>query len=217
MHNGDIPTGAELPTTKQLLRSSLIAVVAAIAILIAIVLPAEYAIDPTGIGHALGLAEMGEIKARLAVEAEQDRVTGHGKKAPLPVTTPDKGASLLGRIFAELVIGPAAAQAAGRTDDVTITLKPGEDIEIKMTMKQGARVNFSWKVTGGEVAFDMHGHDGSGQSATYAKGRSAPGAEGVLEAAFDGEHGWYWRNRTTKDVTLTLHTSGDYAGIKRIL
>ncbi|MFX4597097.1 transmembrane anchor protein, partial [Acinetobacter baumannii] len=42
------------------------------AILIAIVLPSEYAIDPTGIGRALGLTEMGEIKTQLAEEAAAD-------------------------------------------------------------------------------------------------------------------------------------------------
>jgi len=58
MYNTDIPTRAELPTSAQLLRSTVIAIVAAAAILVSIVLPAEYAIDPTGIGRMLGLAEM---------------------------------------------------------------------------------------------------------------------------------------------------------------
>ena len=69
MYNTDMPTRAELPTTRQLLRSTAIAVVSAAAILVTIVLPAEYGIDPTGIGTALGLAEMGEIKTQLAEEA----------------------------------------------------------------------------------------------------------------------------------------------------
>ncbi|MCP6151252.1 hypothetical protein NL425_26250, partial [Klebsiella pneumoniae] len=71
MYNTDMPTRAELPTSAQLLRSTLIAIVAAAAILITIVLPAEYAVDPTGIGRMLGLTEMGEIKAQLAEEAEK--------------------------------------------------------------------------------------------------------------------------------------------------
>jgi hypothetical protein len=39
----------------------------------------------------------------------------------------------------------------------------------------------------------------------------------VLEAAFDGKHGWFWRNRTDKPVTVTLHTEGDYIAIKRVI
>ncbi|OZB04389.1 MAG: transmembrane anchor protein [Rhizobiales bacterium 39-66-18] len=205
MYNTDIPTRAELP------------IVAAAAILVTIVLPAEYAIDPTGIGRALGLAEMGEIKTQLADEAERDRAAGQQGEIPAALPTPDQRSSLAARIFAELVIGSAAAQTpAGRTDVMTITLKPGEGTEVKLVMNQGARVNFSWTVTGGVVNFDLHG-DGGGQQTSYEKGRSVPGAEGVLEAAFDGNHGWFWRNRDRADVTLTLRTNGDYAEIKRAL
>ena len=69
MYNVTKPTLDDLPTSKQLLRSTLIALVAAFAILIAIVLPSEYGIDPTGIGRVLGLSEMGEIETQLAEEA----------------------------------------------------------------------------------------------------------------------------------------------------
>jgi hypothetical protein len=73
MYNEDMPTRAELPTSRQLIRSTLIALTAAIVILVTAVLPGEYGIDPTGIGRLLGLAEMGEIKVQLAEEAEADR------------------------------------------------------------------------------------------------------------------------------------------------
>ena len=38
---------------------------------------------------------------------------------------------------------------------------------------------------------------------------------GVLRAAFTGNHGWFWRNRTDAPVTLTLRTRGDYSELKR--
>lgn len=218
MYNTDIPTRAELPTSAQLLRSTLIAILAAAAILVTIVLPAEYAIDPTGIGRMLGLAEMGEIKAQLAEEAGKDRAGGQQGAAPVAAPTPDRRSDLLGQIFAELLIGPAAAQTtpARRSDEMTITLKPGEGAEVKMVMAQGAKANFVWTVAGGVVNYDLHG-DGGGQETSYQKGRGVPGAEGVLEAAFDGNHGWFWRNRGTADVTVTLRTSGSYTEIKRAL
>jgi hypothetical protein len=55
MYNTDIPTRAELPTSAQLIRSTLIAAGIAAALLVTVVLPAEYGIDPTGAGRALGL------------------------------------------------------------------------------------------------------------------------------------------------------------------
>ncbi|MBA4788644.1 transmembrane anchor protein [Aquabacter spiritensis] len=218
MYNTDMPTRAELPTSAQLLRSTLIAIVAAAAILITIVLPAEYAVDPTGIGRMLGLTEMGEIKAQLAEEAEKDRAAGQQGATPIAAPAPDRRSSLTERVFAEFLIGSAMAQtnAGTRTDEMTITLKPGEGSEVKLTMRQGQKVNYTWTVTGGVVNFDLHG-DGGGKETSYEKGRGVPGANGVLEAAFDGNHGWFWRNRGSADVTVTLRTNGSYTDIKRML
>lgn len=221
MYNSDIPTRAELPTTKQLLRSTLIAIVSAAAILVAVVLPAEYNIDPTGIGKALGLAEMGEIKQQLAEEAERDRQMDEQLKqqerAPAAATTGQQS-SLLGYILSGLFISKAHAEEApaARSDITTITLKPGEGTEVKLSMLKGAKVAFTWTVEGGVVNFDMHG-DGGGEEISYEKGRAVPSGSGVLEASFDGKHGWFWRNRGDADVTVTLKTEGDYAEIKRVM
>ena len=40
--------------------------------------------------------------------------------------------------------------------------------------------------------------------------------DGTLTAAYDGGHGWFWRNRTSKDVTVTLKVNGAYTSIKRM-
>ncbi|MFD2176001.1 hypothetical protein [Veronia pacifica] len=73
MYNSDKPSREELPTTKQLVRSTILAFVAAIIILVTVIFPAEYGIDPTGIGKVTGLTEMGEIKEQLAQEAAEDK------------------------------------------------------------------------------------------------------------------------------------------------
>lgn len=204
MHNANIPTHVELPSSKQLVRSTAIAIAAAGAILVAVVLPAEYGIDPTGAGKVLGLTEMGQIKMQLAAEAEADRAA---EVAAAPTAEP--------------VVAPSPASttvppAAGRSDAMTITLSPGEGAEVKLVMDEGAKANFAWTVTGGVVNFDLHA-DGGGRSTSYEKGRGVPAAEGVLEAAFDGNHGWYWRNRGDSPVTVTLRTTGAYTDIKRLI
>lgn len=213
MYNTDMPTRAELPTSKQLLRSTFIAVASAAAILVTVVLPSEYNVDPTGIGRVLGLTQMGEIKAQLAKEAEEDRKNTDGAVAPLP----DQQSSLLGEILSGFFISSAQAQEAPaiRKDEMTVTLTPGQGTEIKLKMLKGEKVNFSWAVEGGAVNYDLHG-DGGGQEISYEKGRGQPKAEGVLEAAFDGNHGWFWRNRGAADVKLTLKTEGAYSDIKQM-
>ncbi|RWO86025.1 transmembrane anchor protein [Mesorhizobium sp.] len=215
MYNSDTPTRAELPTSAQLLKSTAIAIISAAAILVAVVLPAEYGIDPTGAGRMLGLAEMGEIKTQLAEEAEADRLRD-AQRTPQPVSVvPDQESSSFQRIFAEFVVGSAAAQET-RSDEMSITLTPGEGAEIKLIMMKGAQANYSWTANGGVVNFDTHG-DGGGENISYEKGRGVGEDEGVLEAAFDGNHGWFWRNRTDADVTVTLRTSGAYTDIKQMM
>lgn len=66
------PSSSELPSARALFRSTLIALAVAGTLLLTVVLPAEYGIDPTGAGRVLGLTQMGEIKVRLAREAAQD-------------------------------------------------------------------------------------------------------------------------------------------------
>ncbi len=244
MFNAEIPSRAELPSTAKLVKSTVIAAAAAAVILVTVVLPAEYAIDPTGIGRALQLTQMGEIKKQLATEAEQDRLRDK-QQAPVPATPEQKSALLT--LIAGLVVSPAHAHpgghdddegtkevpatappphqagpsiaqpapAATKTDDVVFTLKPGEGIEYKMTMKKGALVQFSWRANG-EVNYDMHGTQQGGKESSYKKGRAVTFDEGILTAAYDGGHGWFWRNRTSKDVTVTLKVNGAYTYIKRM-
>jgi hypothetical protein len=227
MYHSDSPSRAELPSSAQLLRSTLIAATTAAALLVTTILPAEYGIDPTGIGRILGLTQMGEIKAQLAQEAEHDRLLDQGgtPASPQAPAAPDQRSSLMDRLLAQLVIAPALAETlpvevaqAGRTDETSVTLRPGEGVEVKMAMRKGATATFAWKAEGGVVNFDTHGepHDAPNKTHSYEKGRGAASDEGVIEAAFDGNHGWFWRNRGQETVTVSLRTSGDYASVKRV-
>jgi hypothetical protein len=228
MYNSDIPSRAELPSTAKLLRSTLIAIVVAAVLLVTTILPAEYGIDPTGIGRVLGLAEMGEIKTQLAKEAEEDRLRDQqGQPLPRSSLSERLFGLLIGSAYAheegyghrrgapeiELVEEPSGQ--TGRSDEMSLTLAPNEGAEIKLKMKKGQKATYSWTVEGGTVNYDKHG-DAGGSEISYQKGRSVKEDKGVLEAGFDGSHGWFWRNRSAGKVTITLRTSGDYAEIGRV-
>ena len=204
MFNAEKPSLDELPTSAQLIRSTAIAAASAVAILVTVVLPAEYNIDPTGIGGALGLAEMGEIKTQLAEEAEADR---------LLELEGQEQSSLMNDIFG-LFVGAAHAQEAEVwRDEITFTLAPGDSAEWKLVMEEGQTAEYRMLVEGGRVNFDLHGH-GGGNSVTYEKGRGSTGDEGEIVAAFDGEHGWFWRNRDSETATVTVQVRGEYAEFK---
>ncbi|WP_291215904.1 transmembrane anchor protein [Hydrogenophaga sp.] len=215
MYNSDSPTRAELPTSKQLVRSTILAAVSAVVLLVAVVLPAEYGVDPTGIGRVLRMTDMGEIKQQLAAEAEADAATA---ASPAPAQ-PSEAATGMPSANAPQAQPPAPApapQAPAVTwrDEMPFTLTPGEGTEIKLKMTEGSKAQYSWVVEGGEVNFDTHG-DAPGKSISYEKGRGVAADEGVLEAAFTGNHGWFWRNRGQADVKVILRTAGDYTDISR--
>ena len=205
MYNSQKPSVDDLPSAAQLLKSTIIAAVSAVGILTTIVLPAEYGIDPTGIGRVLGLTEMGEIKSQLAKEREQDQQAG--------VTSEDLS-SVIDNIKDLFAISAHAQETNTWSDEVTFTLIPGEGIEWKLVMNQGAVAQYQWITNGGRVNFDLHG-DGSGNSITYEKGRGQTDASGTITAAFNGNHGWFWRNRDNVDVTITLQLQGEYSELKQ--
>lgn len=109
----------------------------------------------------------------------------------------------------------AAVEEATATwrDEVSYTLAPGEGIEVKLAMQEGQTARFAWTANGSVLNYDTHG-DGSGQKVSYEQGRAVPEQEGELTAAFTGNHGWFWRNRTDAPVTVTLRTAGEYAELK---
>ena len=211
MYNNDLPTRADLPSSKQLLRSTLMAVLIAAVLLVTVVLPAEYGVDPTGLGRVLGLAQMGEIKQTLAAEAKKDREatsapTNAGKTQP--TAPPPNNASA----------APSPEKNAGvaKSDEMTVTLKPGQGVEIKLEMVKGAEVTYRWAASGGALNHDTHGDNAQKAFISYRKGTGVSTDAGELIAAFDGSHGWFWRNRTDQEVTVTLKTSGTYQSIKRV-
>lgn len=214
MYNTDIPTRAELPTTAQLIKSTIIAAATAAVILVTIVLPSEYGIDPTGIGRMLKLAEMGEIKQQLAKEAEIDRQNDLRKNS----SNENSSKGMLDQMLGLVV---TSAHAHSNHDDtsmenwsgqVSIVLAPGEGKEVKLVMEKDAEAKFLWEAKGGVVNFDLHG-DGGQNNISYEKGRAVSGKEGTIKAAFTGNHGWFWRNRTKNDVTVRLSVHGDYSEI----
>lgn len=208
MYNSEKPNLEDLPSTSQLLKSTLIAAAAAIVILITIILPSEYGIDPTGIGKAIGLAEMGEIKTQLAEEAEADR------QRDMQKTMDEDRQSGLGDAIFALIFPSALAQSteAEWNDRYSVTLSPSEGIELKLAMQEGAQVEYQWTAENGVINFDLHG-DGGGENISYEKGRAVASGQGVLTAAFTGNHGWFWRNRDRQDVTVTLLVRGDYDAV----
>ncbi len=204
MYNTNIPSDREVPSTSKLIKSTILAAVVAGGLLVTVVMPSEYGIDPTGLGEVTGLQRMGEIKVSLAQEAA-DALANVQEAPAMEVVT-------------ETIPEPTPqATIATQSHEKTFTLAPDEGTEVKVTMVKGAKVDYVWETDGGKVNFDVHG-DSKKLNINYHpyyKGSAETKREGTLEAAFDGGHGWFWRNRTKQPVTITIKTNGEYTEIKQ--
>ena len=214
MYNTQIPQDVELPSTKKLVKSTIIAAVSAAVVLVTVVMPAEYNIDPTGVGKVLGLTTMGEIKQSLAQESE------NGMGEAVSNTISSEAASET-NIQSSMPIGEAEKMLmpAIQKQQMTVELKPGQATEIKLAMPESASVNFKWTTSGGGLNYDTHGDPVSAPKGFYhgyGKGRNETQQTGTLTAAFDGKHGWFWRNRTESPVSVTLEVEGQFSDMKKV-
>lgn len=182
-----------LPSGGQLVKYTVIAVAIAAVVLVTAVLPAEYGIDPTGIGGRLGLQSMSS-----ATPASEPAL----EPGPTLTLAPAPEASTVWK-----------APRPYRNDELSLTLRPNEGAEIKASMQQGERLVFTWAAQGGAVNFDMHGEKlnaPSNEYTSYWKGSGATAAHGQFIAPYAGTHGWFWRNRGSAPVTVTVKTAGFY-------
>jgi hypothetical protein len=170
-------------TTQTLVKASVFAGLFGALILTVAILPAEYDIDPTGIGASLGLT-------KLANAAELSPVK-------------------------QAVTGQAGEFQEHSTE---IIVPAGGGLEYKLSIQKGDAIRYSWNSTGGKLFFDFHGEpkgDTTGYFESYTVSTS-DAIRGSLTAPFDGSHGWYWENKGSSPIAVSLKIEGHYElrGIK---
>lgn len=178
----------EQPRTsrRRLLLSTLVAVLVAAAILVAFVLPAEYAIDPLGVGRLTGLDVLGTSKTSKPIT---EVMHAHPRKY----------------YSAKLTI-----EVAGREElEYKATLAAGEPMLYSWRV-QGGPVYFEFH---GEPT---EGTWPKGYFRSYEIQQRASAAHGSFIAPFTGQHGWFWRNLSDEPAVITLQASGYYSRLGRI-
>lgn len=195
MCNTPFPTKAELPSKERLIRSTIIAGISATAILVTVVLPSEYGIDLTGFGRLTGLKSMGDIKMQLAEEAaaaEQLSAQVAAGTAPVQAAVPQ------GATSADIA---ALVDRIATLEQILIMGQPGVPATPSAALPPIA-------ATAPE--------QGAGQSVTYEQVRGITDDSGQIQAPFAGTHGWFFRNRGSEDVTVTLRTGGQYSELRKL-
>jgi hypothetical protein len=108
--------------------------------------------------------------------------------------------------------------AKWKTEEITIPIAAGGELEYKLAMKKGEAIVYS--ITYGDLEHpglmvsEFHGHtpkaaDGNGDLMFYSKTGGAT-QHGSFSAPWDGIHGWYLKNDSGKPVAVKLEVAGFY-------
>jgi hypothetical protein len=172
-------------TREQLMVAFGFALLGAGVLLLTVVLPAEYGLDPFGTGEKLGLMALAQANAQpTATIVSTDAATKLGTPQSAPY----------------------------RTDSAEFTVDPKNGFEYKYRLEKGAGMLYSWKASG-PLKYEFHGEpDGAGGDAfeSYEK-KEGNQAAGSLVASFSGIHGWFWENAGSVPVKITLTSAGFYS------
>ena len=184
----------EAPSAKAIAKATAIALVVALIILFAAVLPAEYGIDPWKTGKALGLTGLAESGGNSS-----------GRAAAVAVST---------GVF-------TSQPKIYKVDSEDFVLRPNEGVEMKYHMLKGAGMVYGWKADA-KLAYEFHGEPDQKPSKDYFESYDLDdkvGKEesyGAFTAPSTGIHGWFWQNKTHKDVKFHLVTAGFYDSAKML-
>ena len=179
-------------TNKTLLLATFSAVVISVLVYLFLILPAEYNIDPTGVGKKLGLTVLSEPAIKIV---KKETVNNQDINDLKVIEKKSTGAFEF------------------REDTVSVTVPSQKGIEYKFNIKEFGNLTYEWKTSdGSSIFFDFHGEP-AGDTTGYFESftiATTDQMKGSASVPFEGLHGWYWKNTSNKDIIIELKTSGNY-------
>ena len=172
----------ETPSMRKLAKATVLALIVAGVVLIVAILPAEYGIDPFGIGEVLGLVVLSDPAAATAGDVRPDGLVAEESPYRADTITFDlePGGSVeykyrlepgQSMVYAWEASGPVRSEMHSESDDAPEGTAEFFEILEETTVAQGS-----------------------------------------YTAPFPGIHGWYWLNLNDDEpITVTLISSGFYS------
>ncbi|MGR9046585.1 MAG: hypothetical protein ACU83N_14940 [Gammaproteobacteria bacterium] len=197
-------TNPPVQSLRSLVIASGVAMLIAGVVLTAFVLPAEYGIDPTGIGKKMGLTVLAETDTVQATATPLPI----GQAADISCNEPSVAANH-GVITEHNATSTATPQWQ---DSVKIIVPAKQGLEYKFHLTEGATLEYTWATDGAKLYFDFHGEPKGDKTGYFKSFKESTDKQssGALTAPFEGSHGWYWENNTRAPVTIILNTKGSY-------
>jgi len=213
------------PSSGSLFKSAFFTLLGAVIVTALFIMPAEYGVDPTGVGTKLGLTDLGAGEPPAKSIPETASATGSAAKLVMG-SFPDAPAEEGFDYYDPEVLGDPFSRSHSsefRTSTIEIALDESEQVEVKAVMKQGDALVYSWKlIEGNSVYTDFHADPHQTDLypdrywLRYAESEGSS-ASGSLVAPFDGNHGWYWLNIEENPVRIVLEVRGYYESLEEIM
>lgn len=216
MNEPEIGENSSGPPRGTLIKGALWTFAGALVVTVLFVLPAEYGVDPTGLGEKIGLTR---LATPVAPEIDSTPRIVEGR---FPEISPDDEFDY----FEPETLGDPFSRTQERefrSESMVIALDEFEQVEVKAVMKQGDALIYSWRLVEGESIYtDFHADPLEVEKfpeqywIRYLESEN-PSASGSLVAPFDGNHGWYWLNIEENPVRIELEVHGYYDSIAEIM
>lgn len=188
----------------QLLKSLIIALLIGAIVLVAAVLPAEYGLDPLGTGKFFGFVKLYQGNNETDSSLNFKKIKMEKLGSPSSVPKPSEASAL-----------PPEHQYLERKDTIKVLVPTEKGIEYKFKSLKYGSIKYEWATDKGIVYIDFHGEvkqEDPPKNVFYESYTLAysNNMAGTLTAPFEGKHGWYFRNETKEDITVTIRLSGQY-------
>lgn len=190
----------------KLMNKIIAAAIAGVALSVVALLPAEYSIDPNGLGGKLGFT---------ALAQEPETAAPFDGVLEFNIGDYDPTADRIDRSLQGLI---HQEDAPFHSAIIDIEIADFGEIEHKFIMPADTTFVYSWKVlsaVGDGVYYDFHGHPSSADAVNYPDGfemayAKGEGTEqhGSFTAPFSGYHGFYFMNIEQGPITVRLTVSG---------
>jgi len=197
---------------KQLIKASILAFVIGGLVLVTMVLPAEYGIDPLGTGKLFGISN---------IYVQDDEIAAAMPMPVVPTTTEKITIDDLGSP-AEIVKPMEANNPAPETqfalqrNTLEIVVPARKGIEYKVNMLKYGSTKYEWSTVDNSILYtDFHGEvkEANPPAEVFYESYTIVNTNnmaGTFTAPFEGKQGWYFKNDNNHDVTVILKLEGQY-------
>jgi hypothetical protein len=193
---------------KQVLKSISLAFLIGGLIFIIAVLPAEYGKDPLGTGKLLGFGKLYTKESSNQLNYKKIELKDVG--SPSNIIKPSEANNPISENQFDVI-----------EDSISVKIPAKKGVEYKVKMLKYGSTKYEWHTQNKEIVFlDFHGEveeknppkEVFYESYTVAYSNNMGG---TFTAPFKGKHGWYFKNLSNKEITITIKLEGQYKLFKK--